>query len=59
MDLNYNELKEEKNRLVKLQTRLYEIKHIKEQAQQWCNDLKYENIILELSEENEKNFIVT
>ena len=56
MDLNYNELKEEKNRLVKLQTRLYEIKHIKEQAQQWCNDLKYENIILELSEEKRKEF---
>ncbi|HFU4567386.1 TPA: recombinase family protein [Bacillus cereus] len=56
MDLTYDELKEEKNRLVKLQKRLYEIKHIKEQAQQWCNDLKYENIILELSEEKRKEF---
>ena len=53
MDLTYDELKEEKS-ISEVTKRLYEIKHIKEQAQQWCNDLKYENIILELSEEKRK-----
>ncbi|MGR5988627.1 hypothetical protein [Bacillus luti] len=56
MNTLYDELKEERERLLKLQKRLYEVRNIKEQAERWCKELQYENSILILKEEQRKEF---